>query len=651
MSVAHETQLPSDGKIWIRYKSADGRYGLLRSSTVFYNKSRYCQKMYVILPTTEIMKYEGTVRFSAELCKEKEHRVLLLPYPKASILRRRIKDFESMHRFMMMVEELQLDIGHIQDTVPLSGWLVELSIKFDGLLRANAKLFEAIDVDFAKMHLPAIQQPNNDDDDNQPQQNYDMPVAQPKELKPMIPFTDQAIPQNVFDRTVTLCMTNGLTSLAVRIISTFLKSMIMSHHALKFPGLANLFDSHSHELLQPMFIAWRTTYLLERQYRHLPEKTHPYLFTEKEIMGLPKMAVNGKNPYLIILNKEHISMHLQMISPVELPGARGVYPLKKFKDRVKLFTGGCLEKLDWTNTALCGSAIAACLIQNPLEACFETTEEFWEEYYPKNLRIKASEIAKGKQCLFYMEASDEAVSKPGQDQTWDGTDIDLMIQSPSLDEFDGIAKTHFVSIRDACPRQPINLVRVETPNKHKWRIEGLDRNIELFHVENIAAVIGKFHLGCVRAWYDGSHVWMFSSFLTAALTGINIDMRWVSCEKDLRDIILRYYQRGFCTILNKAERKNIAQYMRTSPKWPSPPIPNNWRWRRKGLSDLIRKVDNALFHPRTSGFGVWHGRPAQKSPSMVPVKITKNKRQLKTKWAPEFRTDKSGRFFPKFLQA
>lgn len=333
----------------------------------------------------------------------------------------------------------------------------------------------------------------------------------------------------------------------------------MSHHALKFPKLSTLFDTHQAELLEPMFIAWRATYLLECQYRSLPEKNHPYMFSDKDIAGLPKLPINGKNPYIVILNKEHLSMHIQMIFPIEIPGARGVHPLKKFKNRVKRFTDGCLENLDWSNTALCGSAIAACLIQNPIETFFETTEHYWDEYYPKNMRRQLT-LSSAKYPVFYKESKTDDITE----ESWDGTDIDLMIKTSSLEKFDEIAQAHFISIRDASPKRGVKMVRVETANKHKWRVEGLDRNVEMFHVDNIAAVVGKFHLGCVRAWYDGSHVWMFSTFLTAALTGINLDMRWVSCEKDLRDIVLKYYQRGFCTILNKAVSRSIAICIRNS---------------------------------------------------------------------------------------
>lgn len=207
MSVSNDNQLPSHGKIWIRYvaDAGAGKYGLMRSPADFYNRSRYCQKMYVDLPSADVLLYKGAIRFSTELSASKTTRVLLLPFPKASILHRRIKSFDELYRFMLMVEELQLDVVHLQESTALAGWIVELSAMFDGLFRANSKMFEGIDTDFAKMHFPEPAQPNNENN----QGNYELPAMQPGELKAMIPYQD-AVPQPIFDTTVALCMANVL---------------------------------------------------------------------------------------------------------------------------------------------------------------------------------------------------------------------------------------------------------------------------------------------------------------------------------------------------------------------------------------------------------------------------------------------------------
>ncbi len=192
------------------------------------------------------------------------------------------------------------------------------------------------------------------------------------------------------------------------------------------------------------------------------------------------------------------------------------------------------------------------------------------------------------------------------------TDIDLMIETDDLELFDQVCESHFEAIRATLPetqRDKVYMKMFATENKYRYKIYGLPRSIELFCVNSIPGVIAKFHLACVRAWWDGEQLHMFPSFVTAAMTGICHELRWTSCNKDLRDIVLKYYQRGFAIMLNRLEIANLIQYTSNNPKWPIfPPLPQGGRyweqrvWRRR---PFYYDVQADFWNPSISHFGVY----------------------------------------------
>lgn len=192
------------------------------------------------------------------------------------------------------------------------------------------------------------------------------------------------------------------------------------------------------------------------------------------------------------------------------------------------------------------------------------------------------------------------------------TDIDLMIETDDLELFDKVCESHFEAIRSTLPetqRDKVYMKMFATENKYRYKIYGLPRSIELFCVNSIPGVIAKFHLACVRAWWDGEQLHMYPSFVTAAMTGVCHELRWTSCNKDLRDIVLKYYQRGFAIMLNRQEVNNLIQYTANNPKWPCfPPAPQNGRyweqrlWRNK---PFYYDVQADFWNPSISHFGVY----------------------------------------------
>jgi len=199
-----------------------------------------------------------------------------------------------------------------------------------------------------------------------------------------------------------------------------------------------------------------------------------------------------------------------------------------------------------------------------------------------------------------------------EEKNWDKfTDIDLMVETDDYELFDEIANAHFEAV--AASSECNTLIQpyiklLYTENKYKYKIYGLPRSIEIFMVNSIPGVISKFHMAPVRAWWDGKDLNMLPTFITAAMTSVCYDLRWISCSKDLRDIVLKYFQRGFSQVLNKEECVNLISYVNATPKWPEWIIPVAWQgWRAyRWMRRPIYYDAEGIFNPSINKYGIYH---------------------------------------------
>ena len=92
------------------------------------------------------------------------------------------------------------------------------------------------------------------------------------------------------------------------------------------------------------------------------------------------------------------------------------------------------------------------------------------------------------------------------------------------------------------------------------------RDIEIFTVYNKTdpnEIVSQFHLPCVRAYYDGIKTMVFPSFISALITRMQLDYKYMNSKKSPIDIILKYLIRGFGIYLNTTEiitiRNNLTK--------------------------------------------------------------------------------------------
>ena len=85
----------------------------------------------------------------------------------------------------------------------------------------------------------------------------------------------------------------------------------------------------------------------------------------------------------------------------------------------------------------------------------------------------------------------------------------------------------------------------------------LNHDIEIFRNKNSDpfSLISKFHLNCVRGYYDGISVKLLPSCVSALKTLVNMDFKYFAGKRNPYQIINKYRMRGFGTILNKKELK------------------------------------------------------------------------------------------------
>jgi len=96
----------------------------------------------------------------------------------------------------------------------------------------------------------------------------------------------------------------------------------------------------------------------------------------------------------------------------------------------------------------------------------------------------------------------------------------------------------------------------------------LTRKFEVFKIKyNFMSTVSRFHLPCVRGYYDGNQVYLLPSAISALLTNKCIDYKYFAGVRSPFEIILKYIFRGYSIFFNKREMIKIVEYIKNSDKW------------------------------------------------------------------------------------
>lgn len=108
----------------------------------------------------------------------------------------------------------------------------------------------------------------------------------------------------------------------------------------------------------------------------------------------------------------------------------------------------------------------------------------------------------------------------------------------------------------------IRVIKFSENFRFKFHFDSINRQIEYFKIgsEDFFNLVGKFHLPCVRAYYQGNNVYMLPSCITALMTGINIEYKYFAGIRNPVEIINKYMQRGYGVVLNAEELRQFNDY-------------------------------------------------------------------------------------------
>lgn len=225
----------------------------------------------------------------------------------------------------------------------------------------------------------------------------------------------------------------------------------------------------------------------------------------------------------------------------------GLYDLETFRKRFEVFTGGVLNGINWDKTIITGSCLEACVIRRPTAEYFSTIEDEFNESYPSY------------QVL------------PNTTNHKELSDIDMAIATNDNAEFEQIVKQHFEVIKKNCPTAV--LIENKRDFSSTFTITGCVRPIEIFRnnngndSNNMFPLVSRFHFPMVRGLYDGNNIYMTTSMVSTALSGIMIDYRWFTCNSAPVEKLLKYITRGYGIQLSRKEWIAMQRYVSQNKKW------------------------------------------------------------------------------------
>lgn len=299
------------------------------------------------------------------------------------------------------------------------------------------------------------------------------------------------------------------------------------------------------------------------------DKNSRCIFKLNECNILPSYPVKfniENNPYIQQISDSGFKAYS---CPSYLNIIRQINNEKEANLRFNIITKGIFDGIDFKELklALTGSILIPCVSKTELENNFDTWNDFLEYYYPSTKSLKPEDYKK------YIKQFDNK-EMDNKDFFGDITDLDVSCSTDSydIDTFIKIKDIFVSKLNENLKKQGeknVKIIKVRTVSQFKFVIyvPGLDYHIELFRISYHPSVMTKnFHLPNVKMWWDGEYN-LWSTCIMTLMGGINNKYKWFSCNKTPADVIMKYVQRGFTTILNKNEKKVLEQYLKCVDEW------------------------------------------------------------------------------------
>jgi len=335
--------------------------------------------------------------------------------------------------------------------------------------------------------------------------------------------------------------------------------------------------------------------------------------------------------------------------PKDYDGKRTGYrlnTLEEFRERFDIFTRGLFKNFDWLNgkCLVSGSCITACLAH--YNKCGENIKEF-EKYIDKNYAKSDVDMCTTAELLPLLQRRILNIYKQ-KEQSLTGlfkrskTTVTLcanitkyVTNINELKDFSKVMETdsktnesivsykcthcgykqemslfmtgesHFIKckmvdehINKSCRYgAKIYKMAIDTPLNEKYF-----RSIDVYC--NTLGKIGLYHMPVVRAAYTGEKLYMYPSFVCAAMSGYCPDYKWFKGKKNPLGIILDKWMKGYNIILNNTEQLQLMSYFiynhSKEAKTKTPLLqPYRTRWDytfsdHRNIQRICRRMDNHL---------------------------------------------------------
>jgi hypothetical protein len=354
--------------------------------------------------------------------------------------------------------------------------------------------------------------------------------------------------------------------------------------------------------------AWLMMYIEEGILKSMIKETDRCIFTLEQANYLPN-SDKYKNMYLpMMVEKKYINIfggYQSARNPSIILSS-----MDQFRKRLHIFNNShdidIFKNLDWTNIAITGSVIPAACRIDPMEidGAYKT-DEFFNTYYNDSdidimidLQTQTSFIDRVYYLVNTIETNilekyplrgfvEVEIHKTAnlhinQSQY---KDVNITIQFAydlycklkekeakfSEDKYKVINKVcsidqfkYYVYVNDN------DLKEVNYVENIKFHVVSpfFKRKLEIFKVKyNFLSTVSRFHLPCVRGYYNGKDVYLLPSAISSLLTNKCMDYKYFAGVRSPFEIILKYNFRGFSIMLNKKEMIKMLEYIKNTEKW------------------------------------------------------------------------------------
>jgi len=391
------------------------------------------------------------------------------------------------------------------------------------------------------------------------------------------------------------------------------------------------FNDYLEIIHNSMFYGFYLMYKEECTIKSMANATHRCVFDLETVQHFPVFdGALSENPYIPLtlstkyLNAEQIPTNEYLFKPLRVTNAkRGVYTLHSTQERFDIFTDGIFRGISWDKLSMTGSLLPACVIRNPLEELFdidlpmttdlsdpETARQYWkdnrskvhnyfDEYYPSKNVLNPKYMTEGD--ALYEGFDTDLMS-----------DIDIIVDLGDDADFDRKVLEVFEIVKANAirnhlenptmyPSDAVKMLKITTPQSYKYYIVGpaLHKNIELFRIfVHPLGCVSRFHFPCVRGIYSGDSVKLFPSMISAAFTGVLLEYKWMSSAKNTKDLVCKYFTRGFTLLLNSNEHEAMRQHILE--------FSDQWGY-LMAAGDNTRSIAiiNPVFKPRQNRAGIY----------------------------------------------